>query len=1037
MGDADRFDFVRDVFRAELEAVNARRAEVRRRTPPRKRDGQACRLPREVPFDADARPSTRHGLVGLALSGGGIRSAAFSLGVLQALNAGGVFAHVDYLSTVSGGGWIGSCLSALMRAPGSSFPFVAPFHVRLPGEADAADAAALAAPGTRNMVLEYLRDRASALVPSGFSGGLGMLSRVLRGALITVAMLTATLLAPALLLAHLVRVYLRVLAATTQAATHGQLPWESFMLVTPLVLGASVAFLLALPVLRTMLPRERRLADADRVGVALGAVSAAAAAFETHVFVTSRATPRIDVAHLDAASVFSHVAHTLRPALTPGVPTLAALGACAAALLAFRASLARLLPLLRVAALGLVAVASLAPLYLFVLYVSVVGSKSADATAAVFAPGWHSQLLAVSLLGLAFIVLMDTNEASLHSFFRAQIARLFIVRRSRAEGSAVDAIAPADSVPLTGLAQEGSIAPYHLLNAALNLQGSDDPSLRGRNSDFFTFSKHFVGGPRTGYCRTADLQRVLPEVDLAAAMTISAAAAAPNMGTYTLRPVVLLMAFLNLRLGYWLLNPDQVARGRAGPTGVWERFRAFPAGWCYFRELASALHARGRHVYLSDGGHLENTGAYELLRRRCRYVIICDAEEDPAMQFGGMAALIRFARLDLGVEIAISLDDLAPDDRGASRQHSALGRIRYPARDGAPEEDGTLVYIKSSRTGDEHPVIAQYRSTNPLFPHESTANQAFGEAQFEAYRALGEHVTRGLSGDRFVGHLVHAGTEPLADWFAEIETRVAPTARYEEIFPDLRDELEEVDALLRAPEAAGYFAELYPELAAGGARPEVAPAVLHEAAMRQIHLIASAYTQLRLDDVEGYDHPWHRGWIQLFRRWMASPMFRRVWLVGSQSYGPWLRRFCEARFGRPIYPTWTETTGDALAADGLSVSDYGDAPHPGAIHLRCDLHCDWNATLEGVAAVRLAFSLADGRATVWKAGACARPGFDDLAASQQVTDSLEEALRRQGLTLSPGPDAPPSPVGAEARALLEEALAAARAAAPAAAAGAA
>src|SRR5439155_1523100 len=50
---------------------------------------------------------------GLALSGGGIRSASFNLGVLQAFFRAGLLRHVDYLSTVSGGGYIGSYLCAL------------------------------------------------------------------------------------------------------------------------------------------------------------------------------------------------------------------------------------------------------------------------------------------------------------------------------------------------------------------------------------------------------------------------------------------------------------------------------------------------------------------------------------------------------------------------------------------------------------------------------------------------------------------------------------------------------------------------------------------------------------------------------------------------------------------------------------------------------------------------------------------------------------------------------------------------------------
>src|SRR6266404_3484820 len=61
-------------------------------------------------------PRVEHGTVGLALSGGGIRSATFSLGVLQALARLDVLRYVDYLSTVSGGGYIGACVTSLLSA---------------------------------------------------------------------------------------------------------------------------------------------------------------------------------------------------------------------------------------------------------------------------------------------------------------------------------------------------------------------------------------------------------------------------------------------------------------------------------------------------------------------------------------------------------------------------------------------------------------------------------------------------------------------------------------------------------------------------------------------------------------------------------------------------------------------------------------------------------------------------------------------------------------------------------------------------------
>ena len=98
--------------------------------------------------------------------------------------------------------------------------------------------------------------------------------------------------------------------------------------------------------------------------------------------------------------------------------------------------------------------------------------------------------------------------------------------------------------------------------------------------------------------------------------------------------------------------------------------------------------------------------------------------------------LLRIARIDLGIEIDLHLDALRLGVGGCSHEHVAIGRITYP---GDPEP-GFLLYLKSSVTGDEDEVVAEYRNRNDSFPHESTADQFFNEGQFEAYRSLGEHV---------------------------------------------------------------------------------------------------------------------------------------------------------------------------------------------------------------------------------------------------------------------------------------------------------
>ena len=183
--------------------------------------------------------------------------------------------------------------------------------------------------------------------------------------------------------------------------------------------------------------------------------------------------------------------------------------------------------------------------------------------------------------------------------------------------------------------------------------------------------------------------------------------------------------------GQKLVEPSKPPAGT-----IKDRFRWRIRPTALLREMASKLDEEHKWVNLSDGGHIENLAAIELLRRRCKYIIIGDGEADPQLHFAGLATLMRYARIDLGIHIDINLDRVRPDETGRSNRHWALGTIRYPNED----ESGYLLYLKSSFCGLEDEVIRQYRSVNAAFPHESTADQFFDEGQFEAYRSLGQHI---------------------------------------------------------------------------------------------------------------------------------------------------------------------------------------------------------------------------------------------------------------------------------------------------------
>jgi hypothetical protein len=191
---------------------------------------------------------------------------------------------------------------------------------------------------------------------------------------------------------------------------------------------------------------------------------------------------------------------------------------------------------------------------------------------------------------------------------------------------------------------------------------------------------------------------------------------------------------MNVRLGFWIKNP---AKSSGSPH---------PGFLCLLREmLGVGMSERNRWLNLSDGGHIENMAVYELLRRRCKFIICVDGEADSVFGFEGLMTLVRHAQLDFGVRIEPALDGLRPNSTtGLSQTHSHFCKIHYSNSDGSPAGVGLLLYLKLSVTGNETELIKRYRANHPDFPHQSTLDQFFDQEQFEAYRQLGVHVAEGL-----------------------------------------------------------------------------------------------------------------------------------------------------------------------------------------------------------------------------------------------------------------------------------------------------
>ena len=271
-------------------------------------------------------------------------------------------------------------------------------------------------------------------------------------------------------------------------------------------------------------------------------------------------------------------------------------------------------------------------------------------------------VLALILWKLNDLVLYDANEASPHSYYRDKLGATFLFSADPANAQAV--VKHAD---LKLSRMDTGVAPLALINAALNFIDRDAYRGRGRNAAFFTFSPLHIGGTLVGYVPTHKIEEVNSRLRLSSAVAISGAAASANMGRNTNPAFRFLLALINVRLGYWLANPRRVAcHPEEFARSFWRNGRPRPGAGALIREMVGDLTTKRRFINLSDGGHLENLGVYELVRRRCRVIIAVDAEQDGDMAFRALGDVVRFCRIDHATAIDLDTKDIRPNKRGIS-----------------------------------------------------------------------------------------------------------------------------------------------------------------------------------------------------------------------------------------------------------------------------------------------------------------------------------------------------------------------------------
>lgn len=752
------------------------------------------------------RPDVRNDLVGLALSGGGMRSAVFSLGVAQALARHGFLEDVDYISAVSGGGYTASSLASLwaedlpyrdptrLGAGPADFPYAYP---RSPLTEDPATPHQLPTHGNESPALRHVRQNARFLVGPGDAPRTTLMAGTI---LFSVALLWALFLLPPITFAALLALGFRDLL-------HHFAIWQRLSFV---IAGGSFVLTFVLLIAEAGLSRVTHRLVHTVAHAVLGVATLVTVMLVFGVFTSGAGFPGLwetwrryfalsPIFLFALAILLADVASIL----SPGSRVRAPLNDIAAAFTRVSLAIASLLVMV-LAVWGFDRLAYILPdegqrKAVFGGVASVIGGIGSvtglstskllgkpQATSRLWTAGmviggylllgagivigswglWRAEqrdafwlfTLGFSITGAALVVLLVLagrgrallNWSSLHRLYSTMIERTWII-------AARDATPPAGSpsptwtrvwtrpdMTMAKLRASDSppLPPYLLLCTTLNLPGSTGPKLLDRKGESFVIAPIVSGSALTRWELT-EKQEQLDDMPLAQAAAISGAAVSPNMGEHTSTTVSVITTLLNIRLGRWLDNPRTTLLG-------------WPASWLmsrpivlYWKELLGRASRDDGHVYLSDGGHFENLGVYELFRRRCRYIIAVAADNgslDEPFDLSNLGKALRLARVDFGVQV--DLGPLAPlmhdPTTGAVRTFFAAGELTYPTSSPDGDAPGVFIFIKTGiverdLTAD---VLDYWRDEHTAFPYDQTIDERFDQPQFESYRQLGYIAAR-------------------------------------------------------------------------------------------------------------------------------------------------------------------------------------------------------------------------------------------------------------------------------------------------------
>lgn len=572
---------------------------------------------------------------------------------------------------------------------------------------------------------------------------------------------------------------------------------------------------------------------------------------------------------------------------------------------------------------------------------------------------WLVLLLASGALFLCSKILgnvVGINTFTLHSLYANRLVRCYLGATNKARRpNPVVNMDPGDDIELCTLfsgakyhesaaneigddapSPQNTRGPIHLINGALNRNASsihhakidhqysssakgaeaiaEDLQFLERQAESFVFTPQFCGSRSTGYVPTHEFA---DSVKIGAAVAVSGAAVSPNMGYHSSPSITALLTVFNVRLGAWFGNP------MAAKT-VWQNPNPAASASLLMSELMGATDAKGDYIYISDGGHFENMGVYELIRRRCRFIVAVDAGADPKFH-ENVGRLVRQVRIDFGIWLEIDMTNSTPGANGLCKSHVVVGRIHYEdiarpknlAGYKDPKFDysrgqGIIIWIKNSLTGDEPGDLVNHAAMHPTFPYDTTVDQFFSEPQFESYRALGVHTVLSsliyptddilrCSSQSSSHSAAHGSAElgalkdkDVRDLFAAVYQHWLETPReYIGAYLLGNEAYARIQASLRTDANLQQIAsEIY-----GGSAPM--PRTNANVSIPERHIAIEMYTLLEnvylaLNLELNYQHPVHCGWMEVFKNWTGSPTLKAVWSQVSGEFSPSFRRFIDA-----------------------------------------------------------------------------------------------------------------------------------------------